>query len=98
MLTARGADLKYSAQLINYQRMALSNQAIQITSYMADLEPGSDALELAQQDLDAIFVIDRPMEMQQARIDNQNDIVEKDLETLKPQLQKAIESFKFGGN
>jgi multisubunit Na+/H+ antiporter MnhE subunit len=98
MLIARRSDLQYSAQILNYERMALSNQAIQITSYMADLQPGSDALELAQRDLTAINEIDKNLQMQLARVDNQNDIVEKDLETLKPIIQKAIESFKFGGN
>jgi DNA repair ATPase RecN len=96
-LTARQSDLQYMAQIMNTQRISLSNQAIELTSFQADLEPGNPALEQLQYRLAALNEIDKTLQLQLARVDNQNDAVTADVQTVKQVITKAIEGFKFGG-
>jgi DNA repair ATPase RecN len=96
-LTARQSDLQYMAQIMNNQRISLSNQAIQLTSMQADLQPGEAALEQIQYRLSALNQIDKSLQLQLTRVDNQNDAVGADIQTVKQVITKSIEGFRFGG-
>ena len=96
-LTARQSDLQYMAQIMNNQRISLSNQAIELTSMQADLQPGEAALEQVQYRLAALNQIDKSLQLQLTRVDNQNDAVGADIQTTKQIITKSIEGFRFGG-
>jgi hypothetical protein len=96
-LTARQSDLQYMAQILNNQRISLSNESTQLLSLQADLQPGEAALETFQYQLAALNEIDKSLQLQLARVDNQNDAVTADVQTVKQIITKSIEGFRFGG-
>ncbi|MFM7389956.1 MAG: hypothetical protein ACKO34_04965 [Vampirovibrionales bacterium] len=91
-LTAQKNDLELTQQQINAERMRLTNQMNELFNLSANLDPNSDESKTINLRLNAIFQLDKAMQLQLERIQTQYSMVTAELDGLKKQIEKQVKA------
>jgi hypothetical protein len=102
MLTARKSDVEMQGQMINQQRMALSNamnallmQQTQLAQGQDQFDPNNGQNQAIQSQLQRLQQLDKILEMQLKRVDTQQQALQTEIEAVNKVIDKNIDmSFK----
>lgn len=98
MLTARKSDLELQGQFINQARLALANIVGALFTISANLEPESPAALALQARIAAIQTIDKALELNLKRLEQQREAIVQEIAAVDKVIKKNIEmSFKTFG-
>lgn len=97
-LTARKSDLELTGQQINQSRMQLANVTNQLFTVITDLDPDSTQAVQIQLRISALQGLDKSLELQLRRVDNQQQAVQTEIEAVQKVIDKNIDmTFKTFG-
>ncbi len=92
MLVARKSDLELQGQMIAQARMQLANVSGNLFNAGANLEPESPQAQQIQLRISAFQQMDKSLEMQLKRIDNQHEAIQTEMDSVQKVISKNIES------
>ena len=98
MMTGYISDLEFQGQMINQARLQLANSIGQLYTTSTDLSPESAQTRQITAAIAAIQQLDKQLELQLRRVDNQRRAATSELDAVKKYLDEGIQrSFKTFG-
>jgi hypothetical protein len=91
-LTARASDLELTGQQINQARAQLANDANELFSNTANLEPNSDTSLRAQLEINRLQQLDKAYELELRRVDTQHQTVQTEIEAVRKIIDRNIDA------
>lgn len=85
------SDLEYQIQLVSTTKLDLSSQINDIVGLGSDMEPDSPEMKALEKKKERLYQAEKALDAQLQRYQNQLQMIEAEEQTVKQQIQSAIQ-------
>lgn len=85
------SDLEYKIRLISSTKLDLSNQINELVGFGSDMDSDSPEMKALEKKKERLYVIEKALDQQLQRYQNQLQMIDAEEQSVKQQLEKAIQ-------
>ena len=85
------SDLEYRIRLVSSTKLDLSSQINDLVGYGSDMDPESPEMKALEKKKERLYVVEKALDAQLQRYQNQLQMIEAEEQSVKQQLEKSIQ-------